>query len=494
MSLTKRVFALFLGNGLTQILNFIFILLAVRIFNVLDYATFKQGTILVMTISPLLVLGIPVSIGYFLPKVATDIHEKARYTAQAILILACLGFIGAMGLALLAGKISRLYNNAALGDYLGIFAIMLFCDVVCAFYPFLLIAEKRNRRLATVSVLFAVLRVVCLFFTIWFDKGLAFFLSLNVFLSIFRLAFMIGDATMYFRSKAVIFSVLLSKLKEQIRYSFPLGISQILVTLNSYIDKNLTSIFYLPNKYAVYVNGAFEVPMVPIVSGSINSVLFPEFSGMYIKDNPHAKDKIIYLWHQSILASAVLLLPVMFALFVFTDTIIELLFTRQYLESADIFRIYLLIIPTRLTYFGTPFNVAGKPRRLVIYGAISLAMSVSAYLVVQSIFGFSYLALSVVAASYVTSLIILAEIGKIYGRKYSEVFPWKKIATLLIIGVSISLPYKWLVTKIFKKNMMIELGACAALGVLLVIVMAILIPETRNILKNMTRVVTGSIN
>lgn len=493
MSLVKRIFALFLGNGLTQILNFIFILLAVRIFNVLDYATFKQGTILVMTVSPLLVLGVPISIGYFLPKKAADMHDKARYTAQAILVLACLGLIGAMTLAVLAGKISRLYNNPALAGVMIIFAIMLFCDAVCSFYPFLLVAEKKTRRLATVSVFFAMLRVLCLLFTVWFNRGLAFFLVLNAIISLVRLAFMIGDATMYFRSKAVVFSIVWVKLREQIKYSFPLGISQILVTLNSYIDKNLTSMFYMPDKYAVYVNGAFEVPVVPIVSGSINSVLFPEFSGMYIKDDENAKGKIINLWHQSILACGVLLLPVMFALFVFADTIIELLFTKQYMQSADILRIYLLIIPTRLTYFGTPFNVAGKPRRLVIYGAISLIITVGAYLFVQSAFGFGYLALSVVAANYITSLLMLAEIGKIYGRRYSEVFPWKGIGKLLIIGAAISLPYKWLLGQIYQKNMIIESGACATLGVLLVAVMAVVIPKTRSILRNMTRVVIDKI-
>ena len=95
-------------------------------------------------------------------------------------------------------------------------------------------------------------------------------------------------------------------LKAQVRYAVPVGIATILGCAALYADKIIVSRTFGPEIYAGYANGAMELPLVGIVSGSIATVLFPE---MVVLAKEGRTAELLALWHRAIQRCAVVLLP-----------------------------------------------------------------------------------------------------------------------------------------------------------------------------------------
>ena len=122
------------------------------------------------------------------------------------------------------------------------------------------------------------------------------------------------------------------------------------------IDKLIISGYFTSREYAIYANGAMELPLARILNAAVMSVLMPELVVLY---NRGEYQKMLALWHRSIRKVSLIILPVMVFLFIFAREFLVLLYSEKYLESAGIFQIYLLTLPIRVTTFGSVLLAAG---------------------------------------------------------------------------------------------------------------------------------------
>jgi O-antigen/teichoic acid export membrane protein len=68
---------------------------------------------------------------------------------------------------------------------------------------------------------------------------------------------------------------------EQLRFSLPSGLANMVDVINLEVDKLITAAFLSVARFAHYANGAFEVPIFGVLVGSVSAVLMPEYAGRY---------------------------------------------------------------------------------------------------------------------------------------------------------------------------------------------------------------------
>lgn len=124
-SILKKLGALLLGNGMSQIINTFFVLILVRIFTQEQYAIYRLGNQLIMTVSPFFVFGLPMTISLFLPRYK-ELKDRRNFIFQTIFLLILLGAIGSLLLSLNKNFIFSLYKNAELLDFLWVFSLSFF--------------------------------------------------------------------------------------------------------------------------------------------------------------------------------------------------------------------------------------------------------------------------------------------------------------------------------------------------------------------------------
>jgi O-antigen/teichoic acid export membrane protein len=123
------------------------------------------------------------------------------------------------------------------------------------------------------------------------------------------------------------------------------------------IDKVLVSILCEPDQFAVFVNGAMEIPFIRMITAATMAVILPEIVAFY---KTGKKAEALGLWQRSARKIAVLLLPLGGLLFVAAPELMTLFYSGEYVESSRPFRIYLLLLPARVIFFGVIFQAAGR--------------------------------------------------------------------------------------------------------------------------------------
>jgi len=141
----------------------------------------------------------------------------------------------------------------------------------------------------------------------------------------------------------------LGHMKKMLGYSLPLALAGMMGTLALQLDKFIVSAMRTPEEFAVYSNGAIEIPLISIITGAITTVILTEMSA-------HCKlgemQEALDLFKKGAVKSAMILLPAMAFLMVYANEFITILFSDKYLGSVGVFRIYLCVLPVRIVVYG----------------------------------------------------------------------------------------------------------------------------------------------
>ena len=101
---------------------------------------------------------------------------------------------------------------------------------------------------------------------------------------------------------------------EQLKFTVPIGLSSVVGAFSRQIDKLIISGYFTSREYAIYANGAMELPLARILNAAVMSVLMPELVVLY---NQGEYQKMLALWHRSIRKVSLIILLVMVFLFIF---------------------------------------------------------------------------------------------------------------------------------------------------------------------------------
>ena len=453
-SRSTKVLALSLGTFLTQMVGMVSGIVLARILTKEDLATYRQTMLAYQFAAPFLILALPSALYFFLPRKP----GAERTVLISILIpLATMGFIFSVfllvgGARLLAWR----FSNSGLEHTLRLLAMYPLFALPMAALEACLVARNQVMRLTVFNVmsrllLTAGLIIVCLLTRrpeplVLTQVVLAGIMVVPA-LTLMWQACAAGNA----RPEP-------GMMWEMARYSVPLGLATMLGTMTLQLSSVIVSALCTPEDFAVYSVGAFELPLIGIVTGSITTVILADMSNLCREGR---KNEALWLFQIAAVRSAAILLPAMVFFWVAAEPFIIGLFSVKYHDSILPFRLYLLTLPVRIVTYGAALMALGKTR-LVLYRSI-VDFLLNAFLCAVLVHFFGYLGgvIGMLATLYTwTSLYNLRTITKGFDVYFKNVLPHGQLLRILFAALALALP-AWGLGNVFALPQILKLIVAA---------------------------------
>ena len=397
-----------------------------RLMSQSDYGTFQQVMLIATTLTVFLPFGLSESIFYFFPKV----QDQKKFLLQTFLFLNLIGILGAAGVFLFKREVGEFLSNPRLYSlaYLYVFFVV-FLTSYQILGPMLL-SQGKGKYLALFNSLFNVIYFLSVAWPIYAGWSLE------------RTLLVIGGALLI-RVLFILFYILslpgkLGNLLHwenfgpQIIYAAPLGLSLLVGILAKTIDRITISHYFTPAQYAIYDRGALQLPLVTILSYTVGGVLLPRYVEYYQNNQ---KSQLLELWHKSIRSVALIMLPAFVLCFILAENIITFLYTDNYLQSTQVFKIYLLMLLLMIPNFGSLLRATKYTKYILHSSALAFVLGTTFSLILVRKLGtigpaWGMFLSGIVGAGYYAYAAV-----KAVQVKWSELFPWKMLGRIL--GVSL---------------------------------------------------------
>jgi O-antigen/teichoic acid export membrane protein len=222
-------------------------------------------------------------------------------------------------------------------------------------------------------------------------------------------------------------------MKEHLYLGIPLILTSLISGSAQYIDGIIISAYYNnPETFAHFRYGAKEFPLVLMMANGLSNAMLPEFSTRSRMKESLAKIRIKSerLMHFLFPASMVMML--------FTRWLFPRVFTPEFIRSADIFLIYILLIIPRLVFPQT-IIIGRKKTRIALFAAIlELSLNIPLSLLLINNYG-------TVGVALATLIVYIVEKAFLAGYLWFKM----KIKPAEYIPVKVYLIYSVMITLLF---------------------------------------------
>ena len=431
MSRSANTIALTMARGVATVSALVIAAVLSRVLDKNDYATYRQTLLVYMMVAPILALGLPASLLYF---VSSNPKKKRTIVFEAVAITAITGFIFSL-FCIGPGKwwLPEFFNNKLLTSTIPLLGLYAAGRLALGLLEPCLISCGRAPLCAVFSSLihFAGLGAICSIavltssvFNVVLTQGM-----------IFMLAGVGAVALMHNQTKKETdLSMSLTGISQQLRYAIPLSVAMMLDTLSMSIDKIYISTLRPTEEYAVFVNGAMEIPFIGSLAVAVGTVMLPELVNAFKKNDA---EEALNLWKLSIRRLSFVVLPLFFILLTFSRELVLLLYSDKFADSVHPFRIYLFLLPGRAIFFGLLLRSAGCPGLIVRRAILGLIINLVITYPFIIWFGTNGAALATIFSFWVfvipfsTMLCI-----KVTATTVKEIFPWAYMGGLLALGAT----------------------------------------------------------
>ncbi|MFN8240856.1 MAG: polysaccharide biosynthesis C-terminal domain-containing protein [Bacteroidales bacterium] len=209
-------------------------------------------------------------------------------------------------------------------------------------------------------------------------------------------------------------------MKEHLYLGLPLILTSMISGSAQYIDGIIISAYYNnPETFAHFRYGAKEFPLVLLLANGLSNAMLPEFSTRSrMKESlARIKAKSERLMH--------FLFPSSMLMMLFARWLFPRIFTPEYIRSADIFLIYILLIIPRLVFPQTIVVGRKKTRVTLVAAIIELAINIPLSLLLIGQYGTVGVALATFIVYTVEKIFLAGYVWVKMGIKPSEYIPLK---------------------------------------------------------------------
>jgi O-antigen/teichoic acid export membrane protein len=393
-ALSDKAGFLIVANLVKYAVGFLLPMALVRLLTKEDYGTYQQLLLIGGLALSIMVLGLPTSIYYFYHHVP----ERRRPTliAQTSLLLAASAALAALAVWLLSTPLAERFNNPALTALMPVYALYLLFFIAGEHFIAVLIAQDRYAMAVGFEVGETVVRVVVLLLPVALGWGLP---GVIVGTAVYAaLRWVVRTALVFFGRDRVRAEALHAPfVGAQLGYGVPIALSALAGSISAFFNRAIVAMFFTPAQYAIYAVGALEIPLDTIFQASVFNVLRASLPPL-IRDGRH--DEVIRILRESVRKLALVMLPGFVFLYGFAPQFITTLFTRNYAESVDVFRIYTLLMPLNMFVLSPIPQVFGRTRiNLAIVIASAFVMAGLSWVLLKTV-GFYGPAIAVVATQY----------------------------------------------------------------------------------------------
>ena len=226
-------------------------------------------------------------------------------------------------------------------------------------------------------------------------------------------------------------------LLQQLTYVLPVGMTSLVDTISSWLDRTLISHFFDAAQLATYTYGAVEIPFISIVIGSVAPVLLSRFSSDLKEGNYRA---VLEVWHRATSKAAVILFGLFFTFMWIAPEFVAAMYSPKYRDSALYFRIYLALLPVRIVAFMPLLLAMGRTRYVLVGAVIEVLLNLAFSLILIHRIGMAGAAVGTVLSTLWQVWFYLSGIRLGLRTTWRSVLPWPDLLRDLVKAAVFFLP------------------------------------------------------
>ena len=382
---------------------------------------------------PLFLFGTPVSVSYFLAPLegAARDRQACRHVCL-ILLLAALFAMGAAGLWMGGAGLLDLPPE---GRRLAPLAILIGTGMIaCGFLEPVLIVYGRHRILAGSLILFSAVHLLAVLAG-WLAGGSVW--SIFASLSCATGLRVVWSYLLLFRLvRPFSFGSLRHLPGEQLKYVWPIGVREGIEALSRFSDKLVFTAFFTTTQFAFYFNGAWELPIAGIVVSALMAVLLPEWRVAYRRGD---MDRVLALMHFAARRLALVLFPTAAFAFSAAPELMSLFFGEGYRASGDVFRVFLFLLPLRVSTAGRVLLAANRTRAVLLGTMVDLVVAVGLGLALIPWLGTLGPAVALIVSTSCQTALYNWRAAAAIDRPLSALLPWRALGRLGLSSITAAL-------------------------------------------------------
>ncbi len=429
MSRKSKVLSLSIAQAILVLSNLIAGMVFTRVLSAKDYGTYLQTFLAYEFALPLLTMGLPTALYYFL---AGENNDQKRLVFENMLLLFGVGVI--FSLFLLFGGIDLLSNRFNNDDIRETMKLLIWYPLYT--FPVLLassvwISKGKAKLNAVFNVVTGIVTTLLLIVVVSITRNYEATVLVRVLLPL--VFFPIYLYLIFSNVPGRFNRPRLDSMWGILKFSIPLGLASVFGTLSTQLSSLIVSLLTSPEAYATYAVGAKEIPLIGVVTGSIAVVIMADMASKIKEGDVRYA---LQLFKKAAVISASFLFPIMCFLMANSEQFIKILYTEKYIDSVVPFRIYLLIIPIRIAYYGSAFIAFGKTKQVLYRSVFDLILTgLFCYIFVYS-FGERGAALGLILTLFVWTVPYnMYTLSKYFQCSFYEILPFKNLLRILLISI-----------------------------------------------------------
>lgn len=444
--LSLLVGAVVFGRFVVSLLDAAKAFLLVRLLTKGDFGSYSLLSTLLATAVGIGAFALPDGMLYFLPRL--EAGAQRAYVRQAMAILAAIGLVLGLGfLALSTLPELQPAGHGSLEVPLRLLAVAVALELPAQVGTRFLIGLGQHRVSAIQGMLLSLASNVAVLLTAAAGGGLDALLQVTALTALGRLLVMEVLVRRSFVGIAPTESG--QGVRAQLAYALPLWLTSATGVINKHVSTTTLGYLLPAAVFADYAVGGQELPFVTMLAYSVATAMAPTFSGLYAAaaDKVVGTREVLKLWQQGIDKVAAVMLPVFVFCMVLAEPLIALLYGDRFVGAVAPFRVFLLLLPLRVTAYGIVPMALGQPRAVLqaqLAGAVcnaavlgGLALTLAGRGADQPAAAVDHRVAMVVAAmgSVLAQVVVIGWLLRTIGR--AAVLPWHRVFPLRSYGVRV---------------------------------------------------------
>lgn len=380
--------------------------------------------------------GIPVGLSFFYGRYL-EFSKRIKLFKRFWWTIVFSSLIFAILSLVLRSLISRSFNNEYFLLYAGYIIVLIVLKILNSFFlHFNLVKGKTLYHSVIVALTFVMtLFYVWLIYYYKLDTG-QILLGLMI-IEFIKLICFLKKLTFYLRIKGQILVT-----TQEMAYIGPLTAISLITTVSLYVDKLMISAMLSPKEFAIYQVGAFTIPFISIITGSVVTALIPLMSKLNSENN---KKEIIIQLRNATEKTTLFLIPILVYCIVMGRFLITALYSENYASSGIIFQTYTGIYLLTVIAFSAIMNAVGLQNWIVVNAFINLTTnSVLNYILIPKFgaMGAVYATLISTYMGYFFPIYLLKKkLDAIFWDYFPTIFYMKVLGISVLIAFFFSIPF-----------------------------------------------------
>jgi O-antigen/teichoic acid export membrane protein len=400
-----------------------------------QYGTYRQTWLVFYALAPLLELGLPASVAFYLPRMSAD--EIKSFLVQHGLILLVSGSLMAAAFLSVGGVLERHFGSPGLSAMLRAFALFPVMILPFKLTENALIALGRARLAGGIDAIGALGQSAFVLGSVLWGAGLE---QTFLLISLWAAArWLLATASLLYLARRHRVLWARARILDQLRYALPIAAAAVAGIGARQVDQLIVSWRFSPEAFAVYVNGAYDLPLIHILTFSASAVLVPAI--VRARERGDAAG-IRRLWHGTARRLAWVYFPAFAFLLVAARPLMVFLFSETYAASAGPFRVLLFLLPLRIALHGAFLRALGRSRP-ILYGALgTLLISTTLALLLVQVRPLGLLgpALAATAGGCWGAYYTVRASIRAFDWSWGDYFPWRQLAGIMAVAALAAAP------------------------------------------------------